>query len=129
MSMTWIGVCIEVCVGVLSMGFLLRSSEGNSRIRYSCPKAPGSNLASSLPDLINRLTVLVDTPSDLAACAIVIPCLDICIDKCIDKSDLCQGVDSKYIVNCLAGIILIVIEYIFRVCSKQQRGVGKKYLK
>ena len=46
---------------------------------------PVTNLALILPDLMNRLIVLDETPSDLAASAIVKPCLDIGIDKCIDK--------------------------------------------
>lgn len=67
------------------MGFSLWRSRGNSKIRYSWPRGLGANWALILPDLINRRTVLDDTPGALAACAIVNPCFDIGIDKCRDK--------------------------------------------
>jgi len=80
MSMNWTGVCIGGWTGVLSTGFRLPKPVGSVKMRYSFPKDPGTSSAESLPDLMNRLTVLDDTPSDLAASAIVKPCVNIGID-------------------------------------------------
>jgi len=54
-------------------------------MRYSSPNGPGTSLAESLPDLMKRLIVLDDTPSDFAAWAIVKPSADIAIDIPLDK--------------------------------------------
>ena len=55
-------------------------------MRYSSPKGPGTNSAESLPDLMSRLIVLDDTPSELAASTMVKPCVDITIDIPLNKS-------------------------------------------
>ena len=106
MSMTWLGVWLGVWLWVLSTGSRLIRSGGSSKMWYSWPKGPATNSAWILPDLMNRLTVLDDTPSDLAACAMVKPCVDIGIDKCIAKEGFCQGAGSncKQFCNCLMPV-------------------------